>query len=476
MKEKKANTGSLISIAVAILIVTTVFIAQASTVTVNSKDLDKDFSQSLEANVPEGFSIATAGDMMLTHPVPHSSNPGFVGLLNGIKNAEVAFTNFESSLIDMRHFSGFAQAISDSLRPLSSPGVAADLKNMGFDMVSLAGNHSADYGPEGMLETRQRLDQVGIVHAGTGKNLSSAGATRYLDSTPGRIGLIAITTTFDDVAKAMDSLGEAPGRPGVNGLKLRREVHVDSKTMSALHGLKASLPEGSTQPDSMDDTLMLLGVTYREGKKFGFDYKMDQKDLARILKSVHQGKLNSDFLVVSIHSHEPGSWSEEPANFLPELARSLVDSGADIVVGHGPHILRGIEIYQGKPIFYSLGNFIFQISSQGPLAYDIYRKLRGEPEDFTDAELLQKRIGPYVEKDIWYESVIAVTKFSDGSFSEIELYPLELNLDKPMVNRGIPQPASEEVAKKILNRLVRLSENFGTEVEIQGTKGIIRNR
>ena len=58
MKEKKANTGSLISIAVAILIVTTVFIAQASTVTVNSKDLDKDFSQSLEANVPEGFSIA----------------------------------------------------------------------------------------------------------------------------------------------------------------------------------------------------------------------------------------------------------------------------------------------------------------------------------------------------------------------------------------------------------------------------------
>jgi hypothetical protein len=44
--------------------------------------------------------------------------------------------------------------------------------------------------------------------------------------------------------------------------------------------------------------------------------------------------------------------------------------------------------------------------------------------------------------------VIAVTKFSDGSFSEIELYPLELNLDKPMVNRGIPQPASEEVAKK----------------------------
>jgi hypothetical protein len=66
MQEKKTNIGSLISIALAILIVATVFLAQASTVTVNSKDLDKDFSQSLEANVPEGFSIATAGDMMLT--------------------------------------------------------------------------------------------------------------------------------------------------------------------------------------------------------------------------------------------------------------------------------------------------------------------------------------------------------------------------------------------------------------------------
>ena len=476
MKKNKTNTGSLINIAAAILIVATVFLTQAKTFAISSKDLSKDFSQSLEANVPDGFSIATAGDMMLTHPVPRSSNPGFVGLLNWIKNADVAFTNFESSLIDMRHFSGFAQAISDSLRPLSSPGVATDLQNMGFDMVSLAGNHSADYGPEGMLETRQRLDKVGIVHAGTGRNLSSAGATRYLDSTQGRIGLVAITTTFDDVAKAMDPLSEAPGRPGVNGLRLSREVHVDSKTMSALHRLKASLPEGSTQPDSMDDTLLLLGVTYREGQKFGFDYEMDKEDLARILKSVRQGKLNSDFLVVSIHSHEPGSWSEEPANFLPELARFLVDAGADIVVGHGPHILRGIEIYHGKPIFYSLGNFIFQISPQEPLAYDIYKKLRGEPEDLTDAELLQKRIGPYVEKDIWYESVIAVTKFSDGSFSEIELYPLELNLDKPMVNRGIPQPASEEVAKKILNRLVRLSENFGTEVEVQGAKGIIRNR
>ena len=180
MKERKTNTGFLLSIAIAILTVVTVFIVQASTVTVNSKELDKDFTHSLKANVPQGFSIATTGDMMLTHPVPRSSNSGFVGLLNWIKNAEVAFTNFESSLIDIRHFSGFAQAISDSLRPISSPGVAADLKNMGFDIVSLAGNHSADYGPEGMLETRQRLDQVGIVHTGTGKNVSSADATRYL--------------------------------------------------------------------------------------------------------------------------------------------------------------------------------------------------------------------------------------------------------------------------------------------------------
>ena len=137
------------------------------------------------------------------------------------------------------------------------------------------------------------------------------------------------------------------------------------------------------------------------------------------------------------------------------------------------NILKNINL---NKFHHQISYFIFQILSQDPLAYDIYRKLRGDPEDFTDAELLQKRIGPYVEKDIWYESVIAVTKFSDGSFSEIELYPLELNLDKAMANRGIPQPASEEASKKILNRLVRLSKNFGTEVEIQGTKGVIRNR
>ena len=62
-----------------------------------------------------------------------------------------------------------------------------------------------------------------------------------------------------------------------------------------------------------------------------------------------------------------------PADFIPIFARAVIDAGADVFVGHGPHVLRGIEIYKGKPIFYSLSNFIFQNETA---AADARRQLR----------------------------------------------------------------------------------------------------
>ncbi|GIS80846.1 MAG: hypothetical protein CM1200mP14_24120 [Gammaproteobacteria bacterium] len=91
---------------------------------------------------------------------------------------------------------------------------------------------------------------------------------------------------------------------------------------------------------------------------------MNQYDLGEILYGIRAAKIDSDFVIATIHAHNPGNWSDEAPGFLEELARSAIDSGADQFVGHGPHQLRGIEIYQGKPIFYSLGNFFFQVELQ----------------------------------------------------------------------------------------------------------------
>ena len=68
-----------------------------------------------------------------------------------------------------------------------------------------------------------------------------------------------------------------------------------------------------------------------------------------ILKSIRTAKQLSDFVIVTIHAHEPGNWSEQPADFLPKLAHAAIDAGADQFIGHGPHQVRGVEIYNGKP-------------------------------------------------------------------------------------------------------------------------------
>ena len=89
---------------------------------------------------------------------------------------------------------------------------------------------------------------------------------------------------------------------------------------------------------------------------------------------------------MTIHAHEPGNWSQEPADFLPKLAHTAIDAGADEFIGHGPHQIRGIEVYRGKPIFYSLGDFIFQLDLLEPVASDLYEQYKMDPASATDAE------------------------------------------------------------------------------------------
>jgi poly-gamma-glutamate synthesis protein (capsule biosynthesis protein) len=103
----------------------------------------------------------------------------------------------------------------------------------------------------------------------------------------------------------------------------------------------------------------------------------DANDLAAITASIKDAKEMADYVVVSIHSHEgaPGANSlQEPAQFVREFAHAAIDAGADVFVGHGNHALRGIEIYKGKTIFYSLGNFIFENDLVVPQPTEFYQQ------------------------------------------------------------------------------------------------------
>jgi len=188
-----------------------------------------------------------------------------------------------------------------------------------------------------------------------------------------------------------------------------------------------------------------------------------------VLHTVRQAKQTSDFTIATMHTHEPGNYSQEPPDFLPLVAREAIDNGADAFLGHGPHQLRGIEVYRGRPIFYSLGNFVFMENTQQPLTRGAYDK-DGLREYETEAEFLErKRVHGVFGEQIWYESVVAVSRFNgDGALRAVELHPIELHWDGPRdADRGIPRLADPPTAERILRRLQRLSKAFGTEIAIR---------
>jgi poly-gamma-glutamate synthesis protein (capsule biosynthesis protein) len=425
-------------------------------------------------HVAEGFTVAAVGDVITQHP--ESMRPELAPVIHLLKSTDITFGNFETTAFDKHSFQGRPQAGTRSSWLLATPNVPQDVRSMGFSIMSRANNHALDWGAEAMLETDRLLDQAGIVHAGTGTTRAGARQPGYLDTPKGRISLVATSSTFTPMSPAMSPLGMAPGRPGLNALRTKREVLVTAEQMEALRAIRDSMPEGILKPDSSkpkDEALELFEVNYRVSAKPGLRFSMNPVDVEEILKSIRQGKQTSDFLIASLHAHEPGPWSQTPPDFALKLAHAAIDEGADLFAGHGAHQLRGIEIYRGKPIFYSLGNFFFEEALQTPIVADSWEYFELDPKVLTEAEFGEERRKRLFKEDEYYESIIAVMQFEQGQVSEIRLHPVDLKSER-YSERGVPRIASPQVSQTILNRIRKLSEPFGTVMEIKDKIGIIR--
>ncbi len=150
------------------------------------------------------------------------------------------------------------------------------------------------------------------------------------------------------------------------------------------------------------------------------------------------------------------------------LAHQSIDNGADAFVGHGPHILRGIEIYKGKPIFYDLGEFF----REWDWSCDCNVSANG---DLTQAENVVRGLEARgVVEPINYESAVALSRFDKGQLQEVRIYPIWARQDAPISRRGMPMLAPPAMAQKILQRLQKLSAPFGTQIAIENNVGVIR--
>jgi poly-gamma-glutamate synthesis protein (capsule biosynthesis protein) len=436
----------------------------------------RDAQRELATSVADGFTVAAVGDCIMARPVSQTNGFAPVGKL--IREADVAFGNFEGTALDASHLTAVPQAEFGGVWIIDSPLVPKDLKAIGFDVMSRANNHALDWGLDGMRNTSRLLDEAGIVHAGVGEHRAAARAARYYDTDKGRVALISIASTFTALSRSAPPVGQAPGRPGVNALRTTRASFVTADELRVLKKIRDEQPAGSVRPPEREsaDELELFGVRYKVGDHRGFTYTMDPVDEREIVKAVREAKQMSDFVIVTIHAHEPGNWSQEPADFLPALAHEVIDAGADEFIGHGPHQVRGVEIYKGKPIFYSLGDFIFQLDLLEPVASDLYEQYKMDPASATDAEFNAMWNARTFGGDVWYQSVVTTTRFDKGRAAEIRLTPVDLGYTARGADRGVPRLATPPVARAILERLQKLSQPFGTHIAIEGDTGVIRPR
>ncbi len=424
------------------------------------------------------WSLAAVGDAIITRrvtPFDHEGDPRFRAIANVIRGADAAFVNLEISLFRLSEFTGWPEVENGGNWELGPPEAAEDLKALGFDLFNRANNHTTDYGVEGMRRTNALLDRLGLTHAGSGMNLGQASRPGYFDTPKGRVALIGLATTFTPMSRAGAARPEMVGRPGLNALRVDRTYEADSATFEALRAATARLGGRGGGPGG--GALRAFGITVTRGPETRVIDRVNPADEERILREIRNAAQLADFVVVTSHSHEQGADADSPPEWLRTFIKKCIDAGATTYVIHGPHLLRGIEVYKGRPIFYSLGNFIFQNETIDPMPSDHYELFAlGDTAlaaDLYDARFQHGTTG-FPASPIWYESVIALPTFRGTQLAALTLYPIDLAQTAPRSQRGTPRLADEATGRKIIEKLARQSAVFGTTISYERGVGVWR--
>ncbi|MCA9737436.1 MAG: CapA family protein [Gemmatimonadota bacterium] len=418
--------------------------------------------------------MALAGDAIITRRISMFDEAPFRGLVElvrsagvGVVNLEVLFHAYEPDVIPASQSGGAYMA--------ADPEIAKELSWMGFDMVARANNHSLDYGQGGMDATTRAVAAAGLAQAGVGANLALARAPAYRETESGRVALISLSTTFPDQARAGSQRKDLRGRPGLNPLRHTREYVVPEEDLVSLRRVaeRLGLGGGASGPA---DRITFLRERFRVGSDPGTVTRADPRDLAEIVAEVSNARRSADWVVVTSHTHERGNSRFEPPDFQMELARAVIDAGADVYFGHGPHVLRGVEIYKGKPIFYGLGNFIFQNETLDFQPGDNYESWDLPPEalaaDFHDRRA--ERGTDWAQDVPNWQSVVAFPVFEGGRLTEVQLHPISLGFGLERTQIGRPMLADPALAQDILQQMQELSRPFGTRIDIVEGIGRIR--
>ena len=423
--------------------------------------------------------IAT-GDSFITRRLPENGYQGYAELEELIKSHDVRFANLEMTF---HRQEGFPAAASGGTWAMTDPAMLDDMLRYGFNLFNTANNHSGDFGPLGVTATIKHLQERNMVFAGTGATLQEASNACYLEVDGLRVAMIGATSNFDPAAVAGGQGFRMIGRPGLNPLRYKTIYHVDKETFDAVQSLAKK-----TQVNAFQELSIELGYAapMPEGlSHFGpYQFVLDEKnfietkpdpiDEERILNEIREAKRQADVVLFSLHTHEMNG-----KNFfsIPQFVRTMtheaIDAGASVVIGHGPHMLRGVEVYNGGVILHSLGNFIFQTETIAAQPYDAFVKMRLS-QDTRVGEYMKKKkkngtVGYPAMPDIW-RAFAASWTLEDGRITEMKLYPIELGMHASRAQRGWPRLSRSQ---ETLEQICDLSAELNTEVQIRDGVGYV---
>lgn len=427
------------------------------------------------ASVQGPFKLVAIGDLLYSHPMANSPDREFQKVVELLRLGDVTIGNQEGVFFDLDKFQG--QGYGNGLL-WGEGSLAQDEKAMGVRMVSVANNHSTDWGPEGLLESGRLLDSAGIAHSGGGRTLEEARKAATLQTPKGRIALVSVASTFKANAGANDRVGDVPARPGISTLRTRKINLVTEGQMALIRRLAAELasplhpaPAPGAQEVTLGDQL------YRVSNTPGLRYEMDLYDHAALLKAVREAKQQADLVVFTIHAHESPTGLDddtpEPPDFLMKLFHNAVDAGADVILGGGPHSLRGIEIYKGRPIFYGMGVFFIkgEIKALQESMFNVFPDAGGHAPPPKPPERSVRAGGNPAS---WYDGIVAELNYDNAQAKSVRLYPLDVGNTYEPARRGIPHLADPTNAHRILDTLQKESVQFGTRISTEDSVGVIR--
>lgn len=451
------------------------------------------------------WNVTLVGECMVSRPFGVHDDAESTRVYELMRNADLTYGHLEMNMAEEDEVTYPNRGDWLGSFMLSEPVIAKDLKWAGIDMMSLAHNHSLDFGPEGLLATVKHCRAAGLTVAGTGVDLEAARAPAYLETKHGRVALISLSSGNKPNEWASLAKGGFAGRPGINPLRASFKYTLTAEAAEQMKAIARELDvlresDGSTmgtglQPGQFSfqmpgDQSTRAANAFVVGDRFEIQSSCHRRDLEGNVRSIDEAHKMADFVIVAHHFNiADGKRREKVPMFVREFAHAAIDAGADVYVAHGWHWCLGIEIYKGKPIIYGTGNFFAQSEFIRRVPYDSYETWGHDMDRLPQLNPADHPLHPGMDKHVegWWNSALMSLEMKDGKFVQMKLHPVEMGRvakdgsitrgtgqGEHALTDGRPLIAKGESAQRTLARIQRLSSNFGTQVAIEGEVGIIR--